>query len=678
MKQSFIASLLLFLSAPLFALAAEAPLLDTAAAFKEFATAPGWAVAEADVVGESPEYYNLPETALGDFIDDSWTYHTVHPIGLWRNALAGKSEWTDYTVDCVLKISKPAPLKGFRGGETFFNYQWGREAMGCDAAVIVRYQGPDDYYQVRISTGYGHVELWKTHGGVVQVKPFAFAAGKPYRLTVIASGPSITALVDGKELIKYHDPVEPLLSGRAGIGVRESKVAVTEFQVLPAAASKEPSPAHKPDFHIREYVGKKYIFDGDEPIGWIFWNPTEGLELREMKLAPGLMPLVTPSIGVASYDYQTDGTFKVTAEGKTFAFATTQKGKNGAFECSGDWALTYEQGHGYVWDKKVKFVALKDGVPVPEVDDPFFYQMVAPQTDKLPKCRRLPNSCIIESTNALIAFPSSHHLWRDGLGDLSKTPIRADGCAVPTIDGWGVAVQTPADNKALVHIGFCHWGLDMHMLVEGRKPLAKGEVLETHLRYSLWDRAQVTAALAKGMLPVPVNPNPSELFNNVEPTNRFQALSPGLTGESVRLWTGNYKVDHTIGRNDSICMRVDTANIKVRQSTPYGDERPNMWQGPSYWTGPYYAPRYRIGMWVKADQFKGKVALIVDGFARPKPREPKEYRAELDINGKCDWTLVSLETDMPRNTYSWVLRVDPMGEGIIWVDDVEITPLAAP
>lgn len=659
------------------ALAADAPLVDgRASGFKDFQTAPGWAMTNGALVGESPEYYSLPETARGDFLDDSWSYHTVHPVPLWRQTLVGAPAWLDYMVTCILKIEKAAPLKGFRGGETFFNYQWGREAMGSDAGIIVRYTDPDNYYQVRISSGYGHLELWKTHGGVVQVKPFAFTVGRPYRVEVSARGAWLTVTIDGKELIKYCDPMEPLLRGQAGIGVRESRVTVSEFSVVQAAPATDAAPLHQPDFRVREWVGRKYIFDGDEPIAWIFWNPTEGMELREMKLAPGLMPLVLPCIGVASYDYLPDGVLKIVGEGKTLSFTTMQKGKNEAFECAGDWVVSYAPGRGYVWDKKLRFVALKDGVAVPEVDDPFFYQMVAPQTAKLPACRRLPNQCIIESSdNRLIAFPSSHHLWRDGLGDLAKTPIRPDGCAVPTIDGWGVAVQTPVDNRSPIHIGFCHWGLDMHMRVEETKPMVKGAVLEAHLIYSLWQRTQVEAALATGSLPAPVVPNPAALFNNVEPVNRFQDLSPGLTGESVRLWTGNYQVDRTTGHNDSLCMRIATADIKTRQSKPYGDDRPNVWQGPSYWTGPYYAPRYRIGMWVKADQFNGKVELIADGLAWPKPRETKEYRAELVIKGKCDWTFVSFETDMPRNAYSWVLRIDPLGDGVIWVDDVEISPL---
>ena len=50
--------------------------------------------------------------------------------------------------------------------------------------------------------------------------------------------------------------------------------------------------------------------------------------------------------------------------------------------------------------------------------------------------------------------------------------------------------------------------------------------------------------------------------------------------------------------------------------------------------------------------------------------------AELPINGKCDWTYLSFEAPFPRHVYSWVLRIDPVGTGTVWVDDMEVTPLA--
>lgn len=668
-------------AAPGAARAARQPLLDGAATqFAAFAPLDkGWTAANNALVGDSPDYYSLPDTARGDFGDDPWTYYTIHPVDLWRNAVAGETDWTNYTVDCTLTVTRPAPTHGFRGGITFYNYQWGREAVGTDAAVIVRYQGPDDYYAVRLSTGFHHLELWKTHGGVVQVKPYDFAPDKPYRLEVTAAGPWIRASVDGKPVLSYCDEVDPLLHGKAGIGVRESRTLVSAFKVLPADDDTRRAPRHRADFHVREWVGKKYIFDGDEPIAWIYWNNIEGMQLREVKLLPGLMPLVLPSIGLTSYQYDGKGDLKILRDGPSFAFSAHQRGKGDAFECDSDWTLAYLPDKGYVWDKKVRFTALKDKAePDLQIDDPFFYQMVAPQTTKLPRCRTVPNYCVYDRNDGkLIAFPSAHHLWTDGLGEPNCKPavIRPDGFAVPTVDGWGVAMQLPKDNPRLHIVGFCHWGLDFHIRVQDNPVLNKGETYQGHLIYSLWDRDRVRAHYAQGTLPEPVKPNAAELFNNVEPVNHLQDLSPGLTGESVRLWTGKYTVDHTTGHGDSICMRIDAKDIKNRIDGPYDDDRPNVWLGPSYWTGPYLAQRYRFGMWVKADHFTGKVELRANDFNFPAPRKLEPFVATLPINGKCDWTYVSFEATFPREVYNWETHIDAIGDGVVWIDDIELTPL---
>jgi hypothetical protein len=95
-------------------------------------------------------------------------------------------------------------------------------------------------------------------------------------------------------------------------------------------------------------------------------------------------------------------------------------------------------------------------------------------------------------------------------------------------------------------------------------------------------------------------------------------------------------------------------------------------------------------MWVKADHFKGKVALLADGLnpagsqvldklngTAPTVRDRGATNAELQIDGKCDWTHVSFIAKFPRDVYNWVLRVDPQGEGVVWVDDIEVTPLQA-
>jgi hypothetical protein len=635
-----------------------------------FRLSDGWKVDGDALLGESPEYHSLPETNLEEFPDDAWTYFTVHPVDLWRYAFAGQKDWTDYTVECTVQVEKPAPLKGPRPGATFFNYQWGREAVGSDLAVIVRYQGPDDNYMVRLSSGYGHVELWKTHGGVVRVKPFSFEPKKAYRVSVTAAGRWIVVAIDGKEVVRYCDPVEPILSGQVGFGVRESRVRFSDVQVRRTPETDDPVPQHVPDFRKRNWVGRDTIFDGDEPIGWFGWMPesNRGMDIREVKLVPGLMPLAMPHAGMELYDYSPGGDLQVTAEGKTFGFSV-KMGRKDAYEVSSRWEVSYDPKVGYVWDKRVRFLPLQDKVvpTLPRAEDLYFYQLVAPATDKLPKCRLLPNYCLAECQgDRIVAFPNSHSEWNNGLADPSKTVMRPDGCFVSTIDGWGVACQFPADNALRYYSEQCHWGLDAHMRGVGPVP-AKGTACDAHVRIFAWEKAKVAEALRRSVRPDPVQPNPG-CFRHVEPLNRLDQVLLGMNGESVQLWRGNYQIDRSTGRGDQLCMRIDGGNASAGKG-------PSVLLGPSSWTGPYLAKRYRFGMQVKADDFRGKVTLLADSFTHPKGRQIPPAKAEIDINGKADWTPVSFEADFPRQVFAWVLRIEVAGEGAVWVDDLEVTPL---
>ena len=646
----------------------------------------GWAAMDGALVGTSPRYHSLAQTALDGFPDDPWTYFVVHPVNLWRYAVAGETEWADYTLSATVTIEQPAPLKGFRPGDFFYNYQWGREAIGSDAALLVRYHDPDHYYMVRLSSAYDHVELWKTHGGVVQVKPWRFEPKLAYRVSVTATGRWIIVTIDGKEIIRYADPVRPLRVGKVGFGVRESRVRFSDVQVTPAKRLHAPPPAHVPRFRLHKWVGRDYVFDGDEPIGFVFNGPS-GWRLCEMKLAPGLMPMLTAFVGMQSYVHKADAQWKVTQEGAVFALTAKLKANDGAFACDAAWKLRHDPARGYVWDKRATLTMLKDKVlkAWPELDDPYFYQLVAPVTTKLPKCRAELNYCIkLTGDGTTAVYPIAQHEWVDALGgvDTSKLTIRPGGANVSTVDGWGVVCELPKDNDRSYTTGYCHWGMDQHLRETSRHVPVRGETYTGHVRYSLWDPARVRAELARGVLPPP-RPNRTrwqtspQLIAHTEPVNRCDTIYPGLTGESVRLWTGHYAVDHTTGRGDACSMRIDAAAITKRVDRPYRDERPNVWLGPSYWTGPYLAPRYRFGLWVKADRFTGKVVFLANGFnPSPGTKKPDDIRVELPIQGKCDWTRLSFEATFPRRVFNWVLRIDAIGTGTVWVDDLEVTPLA--
>ena len=62
-------------------------------------------------------------------------------------------------------------------------------------------------------------------------------------------------------------------------------------------------------------------------------------------------------------------------------------------------------------------------------------------------------------------------------------------------------------------------------------------------------------------------------------------------------------------------------------------------------------------------------------YCRARAKLP-EVKAELPIDGKINWTYVSFEADFPRQCYNWALRIDAAGEGAVWVDDMDVTPLA--
>lgn len=684
MRMLIVMALCLFFTG-LAAWGAEIALLQPASAgmYRASFTMPAdaWQADDKGLLGTSPQYYSLPETAFDGVPDDPWSYFVVHPVNLWRYALAGKMEWTDYTLSATVSIEQPAPLKGHRPGDYFFNYQWGREAIGSDAGLIVRYTDPDNYYMVRLSSGYGHVELWKTHGGVVQMVPHHFIPNHPYKVNVTVSGRWIIVEIDGREILRYADPILPLRNGQVGLGVRESQVRFNDVQVMPAAHLDALPPAHKPDFHLRKWVGREYIFDGEEPVGYFMKNAAAGWNICEVKLLPGLMPLVVPGMGMVSYTCESSGDYTVTQQGKTFAFTAKFTGKDDAFTEDAAWTLSYDPAVGYIWDKRATITMLKDKALTawPELDDPYFYQIVGATTGKLPKCRTEPNYCLkLVTDGSTVAFPNAQHLWTDGASDSSKEVMGAGGAQVTTIDGWGVVTDFAADNTSNYITGYCHWGLDQHIHETSLHVPAKGESYSGHLRYYVWDPARVRKALTHGVLPPANRPTPAQLIANVEPLNHCDTLYPGLTGESVRLWTGNYTVDHTVGRGDTTSMRIDTAAIKQRLDGAYGDERPNVWLGPTYWTGPYLAPRYRFGIWVKADQFTGKVIFQADNVNWTPPAQTKfpAIKVELPIQGKCDWTYLSFEATFPRQVYNWVLRIDPVGTGIVWVDDIDVTPLA--
>ena len=641
-----------------------------------------WTATDKGLEGRSPHYSDLPATQVPGFADDAHTYFVVHGTNLWRFATAGDSKWSDYSIETTVQILDPAPLKGVRPGQdqVFMNYQWGREAMGSDAGIAVRYQGPDQYYLVRLSTGYGHIELWKTKGGIVAVKPFQFQPRKDYRVKITASGRWITVAVDGQEVLRYADPVEPLLTGKIALGVRESRVRFADLTVTAVPATDEPVPVHKPDFHFRDWVGRHYIFDGDEPVGHITKNGC----IQEMKLVPGLMPLLVEGPGATWGDlrWKEQAALRTDKEGTTLAFHLDLDDQDGRCTGTGDWTLSYDPARGYVWDLRATVTVLVDGKVQKwnvNIADPCFYQTVAPSTTKLPACRTAPNFALYTRADGRYGWFPANHQFKNGNADFRELQMKRGGFFATTVDDWAVVVEVPEDNAYQYGGDYCAWGLDQHVypIIDPSMPggdlkpdmlTKKGDVFTGHARFYAFPPARVQQIIKEGVC-APANAStPKELVAHVEPVNHCDDIVAAVAGDSKSRWIGDYAIDRSVGRGDHVAMRIIPPAGK--QAAVTLDQI-----GPSFRSGPYPATKYRIGCWVKADAFTGSVRFQVDRAAFPAKHDFKDLKADCNITGKCDWTWVGFETDFPRFAHLWVQHLYVTGTGTVWVDDFEVSPV---
>jgi len=618
---------------------------------------------------DAPLYKDLAEGRRDDFIDDAWTRYVVRPIDMWRYAVAGDVNWRDYTLEFTFRIKRPAPTEGYRAGDSFYNYQWGRESTGSDLGAMVRYRGPHDYYMVRLSSGFDHVELWKTRGGVVRVVPCKFEPNRDYNVSVTVSGAWIVVRVDGKEVMRYLDRIAVIPCGRVGFGVRESRVLFKQVRVRPAALITDKAAPHRPDFRLKRWVGRDYIFDGNEPVGYI--TELYGPRIAEVKLLPGYMPMMLIELYPLNYSNALKwkaGKVEFTGHGEQFAFRVPLEEEKGRASAVSHFTLRYDAKRGYVWDKQVEMTAKVGGEILKgtmEVTDPFFYQIPIPATDKLPGCSDVGPWAIWSCEPGKYArFPVNHQWCYEGYRKANREIVPGGLWATVLSPGAAAVIELPQDNPYRYSGGYCMWGFDLHIRAAGQagKKFDEGEVYRGHARYYAWNAGQVADGMLRG---TPVSPGNLQLMRFIyeEPVNSFRRLIPLASPHREQLWEGNYTADATMGRGDGSCMRIEGG----------ASAGPNA-LGPSQWTGPYLAPRYRISAWVKSDELKGKVRLVLNNYGLVAGG-PKTEEAELAVDGSTDWKRIDLVTRWLRHSYQWGLKIEVEGEGWAWIDDVEIVPL---
>lgn len=128
------------------------------------------------------------------YLEDGWLSLSCGDFG---EMYTGRHDWKDYSFEGTLK-----------------------PATGKDCFLNIRVQGAMRSYAAGFSGGrlvldknlYGYRNLCGAE--------FAWEPGREYRLKLAAQGSRITVSVDGRELLDYTDADSPILSGSAGLSVR--------------------------------------------------------------------------------------------------------------------------------------------------------------------------------------------------------------------------------------------------------------------------------------------------------------------------------------------------------------------------------------------------------------------------------------------------------------------------
>ncbi len=128
------------------------------------------------------------------YLADGWLSLSCHDFG---EMYTGRHDWTDYALEGILK-----PL------------------TGQDCFLNLRVQGAMRSYAAGFSGG--QLVLEKNLYGYSRLcgADFSWEPNQEYRLRVVAKGNSLEVWVDGEKLLGYTDENAPLLSGSAGLSVR--------------------------------------------------------------------------------------------------------------------------------------------------------------------------------------------------------------------------------------------------------------------------------------------------------------------------------------------------------------------------------------------------------------------------------------------------------------------------
>jgi hypothetical protein len=622
------------------------------------------AVAKA-FVPQVPDTWKLTPDGYGGPAQGTWTY-----------ALAAPDPGANCDVTATLKLVQPADRRDGMELGCFAVFRNLRDLGGYEAAVLVRYQGPDQYYRLQVSSLWQELVVWKPSGGVVQVVPYEFKPGETYRLRVSCSGPQLSVAVNDKRVLTWQDTCNPVLSGRLGLARKEGESYFTSVKAdsLPAASAK-PSP-HQPDFREQTWHNLRFYFDGNEPVCTLGNNNVWDL----MKFRPGYRPLLYTFNFITDWSrfYPTQiADYKLVESGGRLVIETKGADPKTKSAITQDerMVITYDPARNlYLYDH-----TCATHVPAEETDkvapgwdhgDAVFLGGVGSSVIRDPNYDKPTYRWAVFQApdKQFYKLPFNHN------GHYLATEAGNGGPLLPGGVGWfpvddpvlSPVVRVPelSPNIESLSGGHCWWAYDMHTMFTPKKvdgKLQPGDYV-TRVQYAGMEAAEAKAHLAEASFRKPLDTEVKvPLYTAgtgqglVEPFDTVQLLATP-TG-AHRIWAGT--IDDKVGHGDHSSLRLQ------------GPSEAFTLTGSSYFTG-LYGKRARITAWVKTQDVQGEGPVV--GFYR-MDNSTFQYHIT-GLTGTHDWTQVSFVTDFPDDCWGVELLWRNSGSGTVWFDDFSVLKLA--
>lgn len=596
----------------------------------------------------------------------------------------------DYKIEFTFTVEKPYAFPPSYFGEDFRNYKAGRNEGWWDFMIAVREQDADHHYRILVSAKEQKIALWKPEGGFLAVADAPIGLRTPHEMDVSLVGNTIAVSVGGHEQFSYVDQINPVLEGAYTISkaldaeahvsnVRSRLISKQEANI---ASSPE---LHEPDFTIREWRGRSWIFDGLEPIAHV---DTKKLMLHDVKLTPGYKPLVYWELFWKQYkgkDMQyanvLDGDIDIDAVGEKLVLRMASKTNAGEITSREHMVVSYDDKRDtYVYDvsTEVEINPGKTWEYHPEVGFGFeylnilAYNAVAPADKKIKDQWHAPYSWVMydDITGAIYRQPLNHspdtytaHINQNGgvYGIFSNEPISP-------------AIQIFKDeNKELQgNAQLCKWAYDIHFRYlpytdhkEKIIILPAGEKYSARYQVFALDVPAQRKMFSKSILdPVLAKKQGIELPIYQRGVNDFRIGRKQNEPHPEWVWQGEYEWDRTTGHDDSSSLKI--VGIKGQAKDAFVDTA-----GSSYFTRHEARPAgtYTMSVYVRGEP--GSSGIVSIGIQSKHP-ENKPAILEIPFSGKSDeWQKLEFSAYLPENTgIKKFLRFE--GEGTVWFDNERV------